>query len=352
MEPLIYALPHQPQTSGSREFIKSSNLTVHFDDYPSPKLIKYGFNNIGNQLNMVTLTSVPSYKAGLEFDFDQIGENSFVESAQKNFSIKKFDQTFAEFWEILTLFNLLDHDQTIYSPQYTSTVQDIVDTYQKITKNKFNIKVSGKTDSKTSFNLVIYKYSNVDIDENAAVQFIINVLPNLLTVQSEGSNMILQFFNMQTQITAEIIYLLSNLYTDAYLIKPSIVSDLFDTKYIVLTNLKNKFDLIIPKHPDNVYLSSLGLSNMADIFDTTIQCMNSDVVPKKFKRYNLIKSYLDTKVYEGATYQEMIESQRSNAKKWLETFSNLDNLNNLLDSSLKKTGTKCDNRNQLNSMFT
>jgi hypothetical protein len=344
MEPLVYALPEYNQT------IKSSDLNIIFDNHPSPKLIKYGFNNIANQLDMVALTSIPSYKAGLEFDFDRTEDNSFVAQAEKNFSVKEFDQTFGEFWEILLMFKLLNQDQIIYSPQNYRTVQSIVNSYQKITTNNFNIKIEN-TSKKTNAKLVIHKYSDIDLDENASVQFIIDILPDLLSVQSEGSNMILQLFNMQTQITSEIIYLLSNLYAEAYLFKPIIVSDLYDTKYIILINLKAKFNLVIPKHSENVYLSSLGFQNLPNNFETMIQCMNSDVMAKKFQRYAIIKSYLDTKVYEGATYQEMITQQKSNAKKWLEIFSNVSNLESILDDSLKRTSIKCNTHSQLISMF-
>ena len=343
MEPIIYALPKTEQ------LIEPSELNIYFDNHPNPKLIKYGFNNIGNQLDLIALTSIPSYKAGLEFDFEQDGKDSLSGQANALFKTKKFDQTFGEFWEIFTLFGLLDTNQTIYSPKNSDTIKGVVDAYQKITNSKQNINISNN--SKSNAGLVVYKYSDIDIDENAATQFILDALPNLLSVQDLGSNMILQLFNLQTQITAEIIYLLNTLYVEAYVIKPSIVSDLFNTKYLVLINLKNKFKLVIPSHPNNVYLSSLGLKNLPNNFETVIQCVNSDVMPKKYKRYNLIKSYLDTKVYEGATYQEMIQAQIINAKKWLSTFDNISNLKTILDSALEKTNSRCNTHAQLINMF-
>ena len=348
MEPIIYALPKSDQD------INPSELNIYFDTYPSPKLIKYGFNNIGDQLNMVALTSVPYYKAGLEFDFNRQDNNSISVKATKFFNNKNFDQTFAEFWEIFTLFNLLEQGQTIFSPRNSATIKNVTDSYQKLSKNKANNNIFYDiltTAQKTKASLVVHKYSDIDIDENAAVQFIINDLQNLLNSQKNGSNMVLQFFNLQTQISAEIIFLLSMLYVDAYLIKPTIVSDLFDTKYLVLMNLKHTFNLVIPKHPNDVYIASLGLKQIPNQYDTVIQCMNSDIMPKKYKRYNLIKSYLDTKVYEGATYQEFIKSQNENTQKWLETFGDLSKSKSLIDESLKKTEARCDNHSKLIAML-
>ncbi|XWV24994.1 FtsJ-like methyl transferase [Tupanvirus deep ocean] len=344
MEPIIYALPKSDRN------IEPSEINIYFDNHPSPKLIKYGFNNIGGQLDMVALTSVPYYKAGLEFDFDRKDEKSISTKAMIFFKTKSFDQTFGEFWEIVTLFGLLRSDQTIFSLRNNATITDVVDTYQKLSNNKYNIKISGgnfNAAQNIKADLVFHKYSDVDIDENAAVQFIINDLSNLLSVQKEGSNMVLQVFSLQTQITAEIIYLLSLLYTDAYIMKPTIVSDLYDTKYIVLMGLQKPFKLTIPQHGENLFISSLGIKNIPNNFDTVIQCMNAEVIPKKYKRYISIKSYLYTKVYEGATFQTMITAQNNNATKWLETFTDLSKADKMLDFYLKKSTQKCNTHAQL-----
>ena len=350
MEPIIYALPKSeynidPSVSETVNEDLAA-LNIFFDTHANPKLIKYGFNNIANQLNMLALTSTPYYKAGLEFDFDRKDSNSITTKANLYFKNKNFDQTFGEFWEILTLFNLLENTQTIYSMRNSATVKEVTDTYQKILGNKINYNILTGV-AKTPVNLVIHKYSDIDIDENAAVEFIINDLPNLLKLQKIGSNMILQFFSLQTQITAEIIYMLSMLYTEAYLIKPIIVSDLSDIKYLVLVGLRQTFNLVIPKHSNDLFISSLGLKQMSSKYDTIIQCMNSDILPKKYKRYNIIKSYLDTKVYEGATYNDFIKAQDDNAQKWLETFGNLDNSKQITDDSIKKTDARCNTYGKL-----
>jgi hypothetical protein len=348
MEPIIYALPK------SDEIIEPSNLNIYFDIHPSPKLIKFGFNNIDDQLNILALTTTPYYKAGLEFDFDRQDENSIGTKASAFFKSKNFGQTFGEFWEIFTLFGILATDQTIFSLRNSEIIKDVVDSYQKISnhKEKYNI-LGGNFNAarKTKANLVVHKYSDIDIDENAAVQFIINDLPDLLDIQQQGSNMVLQFFNLQTNITAELIYLLSMLYKESYLIKPTIVSDLYDTKYIVLLNLKQPFHLDIPSHPSDVYIASLGIKHIPNNYDVIIQCMNSDIMPKKYKRYTIIKSYLDTKVYEGATYQDFIKSQNDHTKKWLETFGDLDKVKSVADNSIKKTGNRCNTHAQLINML-
>lgn len=346
MEPIIYTLPKIDKS------IEISELNIYFDDQASPKLMKFGFNNINEQLDLIKLTSIPYYKTGLDFDFDREDENGIYFKASAQLKTDEFDLEFAEFWEILNIFGLLNNNQNIYTT-HPKTIKNIISVYQNYTNSKiiYNVieketKKSAKT-TKTTANLTINKYSNIDIDENAAIQFIINDLPDLFNIQNENSNMILQLFNMQTKTTAEIINYLTSLYNEAYLMKPTVTSDLSDNKYLILLGLKKTQNFTIPLHPENIYLASLGIKQISNDLVTIIQCMNSDIIPKKYKKYNKIKKYLDTKVYEGATYQEMLNTQNENAKKWLETFLNFDKMKSLLDQTIQKSKDKCSTYAQL-----
>ena len=180
MEPIIYILPKIDQKN------KPVESDFHFDKYPSPKLMKYGFNNIDDQIDLIHLTSVPQYKAGLEIDFDRIDgvDKKYLTKFPKN-----IDTTFAEFWEILNLFSLLTTEKTIYT-SHADTTKEILNTFQNITgKSIKHSIISGK---KTKATLIINKISDIEIDENAATELIINILSELLEIQNTGSNMILQ----------------------------------------------------------------------------------------------------------------------------------------------------------------
>jgi hypothetical protein len=341
METIIYTLPK------TEKIIESTEINIFFDNQPSPKLMKYGFNNINEQLDMVALTAVTYYRVGLSFDFGSKDENSIVAKASTTLGTKNFDQHFAEFWEILNIFGLLNENQNIYTT-HIDTIKNITDTYDKLTNTKHKFLISGgKIGKSTQASLVINKYSDIDIDENAAIQLIINQLTDLLNIQEKGANMIIQLFSLQTQTSAEIIYYLTTLYREAYLMKPSATSDLSDSKYLILLGLKTIPVLLIPEHPDNVYLISLGLGSLPDNFVSVIQCMNADIIPKKYKAYGQIKSFLDTKVYEGATYQEMLKVQHENAVNWLEKFTYPSKMKTILDEAVKKSTTKCDIHTQL-----
>lgn len=346
MEPIIYKLlpciTNENAACMTNIKINLNDDDIYFDTNPSPKLIKYGFNNMIDQLDLMAITSISYYRAGLNFDFARTGKDSIATKFSKIFGTKNVDQSFAEFWEIISLFNLFNTNVDIQT-SHPDTITDIINAYTLISKSKNKINLINK---KGKASLIIHKFSDVDIDENAAIQFIINDLPNLLSNQTVSANMVLQIFGTLTQTMAELIYYLSSLYEESYLIKPSVISEIFDSKYLVLLRLKNQTKFQLPKHSSDVYLASIGI-NIPDDVVTTIQCMNAETMPSKYKKYYEIKSYLDSKVYEGATYQEMLERHDEYGEKWIETYTDLTKPIEILANILKKTDAKCMRRSSL-----
>lgn len=347
MEPIIYNFPRIDKI---REISESD---IYFDQNSSPKLIKYGFNSIDQQLDMTALTSNKYYKTGLEFDFDREDDNSFrTKVAIKLDTDIDIDITFAEFWEILNVFFF----NTISTGHIYTSHPDTINNINSIKGNPDKYKVSSMDKNKVKNNdvdLVIYKYSDIDLDENAYVSLIIDALPKLLQIQKKSASMVLQLFNIQTQISVEIIYYLCSIYTESYLIKPTVDTELSDNKYLVLMGLKENgtfFNFKIKSAPD-IYLILIGIKNIPENFIMIIQCMISFLVPKKFRRYYLIKSYLDSKVYEGMTYQDLINTQNKNTDTWIDTYLNLDNVKMLLDKAIKMTDIKCPDYKQLIELF-
>lgn len=338
MEPIIYALPK------INDKIELNKSNFYFDENPSPKLIKYGFNNITDSLDLASIIAVPQHRAGLKFDFERRDANSITTRASTELGLKKFNQNFAEIWEILSLFGLLDKSQTI-ATNHPDILQNITKLYEQITSTKTNSTVADLK-SKTA-SLVVYKYSDIDIDENAAIDIIISHLPNLLPMQNPGASMVIQLFSLQTQTSAEIIYYLSSLYDAAYLVKPTISSDLSDSKYLVLIGLKEKSSIDIPSHAENIYLASMGIDSLQNDFVTKIQCMNAKVIPAKYSKYIQIKNFLDTKVYEGSAYQEMMEIQNNNTNKWIRMFTDKNSARAITDAAIQLTDKHCANYNKL-----
>lgn len=337
MEPIIYYLP-KPE-----KIFELKDNDFYFDDQPGPKLIKYGFNKTIEKLNFLDLTSDPHYRVGLNFDFERTDNESISKKSQKIFGTK-IDENFGIFWEILNLFGMINQDQNIFT-NIPETIEKIISSHQKISgsKNKIGIKSKDGTSSKNKYNLIIQKYSDVDLDENAIVQLLLNNLPDLISKQTIGSSMILQIFSCQTKIMVQIIYYLSSFYEETYLMKPLTSSNLSDEKYLILLGLRQDTKIKFAKNSPNTYLISINIDQIDPKFEMLIQCMNSVILPQKFIYYYNIKNYLDSKIYEGAAYQEMIANQNDNTIKWLEIFSNVTQMETILDIALKKTADICHN---------
>lgn len=363
MEPIIYSLPKIDNSPNGPNGPNNFDLKYSFGPNPSPKLMKYGFNNLNLKFDLVELTANAHYKNGLNFNFDRTDSSSFVKQANEIFQAKNFDEifdeTFAELWEILNIFGFIKSSQSILTSK-SDTVENIVQIYSKITNTKNNHKInsinsdnqskpnkSAKT-STSNATLIIDKYSDTDVDENAYVSYLAKNISMLIDSQTSGSNMILQIFNIQTQIMVEMIYFISTFYAQSYLIKPQVSSDLSDSKYLVLVDFlpgtQPKLDF---KHvPENLYLGSIGIQ-VPESLVNVIQCLNSHIIPTKYAKYQTIKTYLDSKIFEGATYQDLIQQQDKNISSWITNYTNLGNLPDFMTEILKKYSDKCVKYDQL-----
>lgn len=327
MDIIIYRLPT------SNQILEVRKEDIQFDDHPSPKLLKYGFNVLGDRLDWVALTSDPHYKAGLRFDFSRSDPESIVSLATATLRPHQFDQTFAEFWEIICLFDLLKNQQ-ILSTNQPEIMEDII-AIQKKTKD---IRISTKI--KDRLHLIIQKYSDVDLDEDTLVTFITKDLSSLFERQVVGANMVLQISSIQTQIMAELVYYLSTLYVSAYIVRPMVIPEISNSKYLVLVGLRQESPwTIFPR--ENAYLSSIISSDLPTEFNSVIQCMNSYLIPLKFTTYSRIQSYLKEKIYEGATYQEFTKIQNEMARRWIDIYSEPSKAKALLDNIIERTEKTC-----------
>ena len=341
MEPIIYKFPkhvNKPLAISESDFI--------FDTEPSPKLIKYGFNQTVEKLDIAMITSNKYYPTGLNFDFDRTDPLSISFKCKKIFGLGKNinPKSFCICWEILRLFGILGTTKLSVLTNDPS-LSEIEDAYQKLFKSKPKI-----APVKTNANLVFQTYSQIDLDENAWVHLLLADLPNLLSGQSKSSTMIIQMFGTYTQITVELIYYLSTFYQEAYLMKPQVVSNLSDEKYLILQEFIFEPKLKFPKQNPHTYLSHLNIGPIPDPFINVIQCMNSNLIPSKFTTYHQIKTYLDSNVFEGIVYDEMIHKQNLHTDTWIDLFKQK-KLEDILESSIKKTDGDCDHVAEWNNLF-
>jgi hypothetical protein len=338
--------------------IKIDSSSIMYDEYPSPKLIKYGFNQEIAKLDLMKITNNPYYKTGLALDTDRTDDNSIVAKLTKLFGDKiSINKSFCSMWELVNIFDLVSKCGVIYT-NIPDTIKDIITVHKKIIDINGTSKcVVSNSNNNHDSDLVIYEYSSADVDENAIIDFLANDLKKLIDKQHTGSNMILQLFDCQTEITIEFIQYLSSLYEETYIFKPFVSSSLSEEKYLILINMKPDISpLDIPTKTSvksGAYITKIIPNGIAANLTMIIQCINSILLPNKFTSYYTIKSYLDGKVYEGATYQTFISAQNNNIDLWIEIFGKPDKnaMEKILETALSHTNQVCNHEGELVNLY-
>lgn len=260
-----------------------------------PELFKYGFSTEDPSTDYIAITSTPQYVDKLPFH-----PGSFVEDVEDKLKVSGVDRKFLELYEIMAIFDL---------GSVESNDKQIV---------KLNNLFSNKTPT------YIYHYSKVDVPETVVLPELISNLSKVFASVKENSNVVIQIMETRTGPTAEFLYYLSTLCESLYIYKPSVISDLYDMKYVIMKEIKKGYKLDKAER----YIASLGLT-IPNRVDDVIQCMNVSLTKKKIDMYDSIKEYLKNQIYDGVLKDRLIDFQNLNAKKWVDTF--IDPKKDLLD---------------------
>lgn len=303
---------------------------IKYENNISPRLLKYGFNNIIGNLHRIKITQNDNYKVGLNFDFDNVLTKKILTN-NKIFDSSFLNYTFAEFWEILTLFGLLKKE-TSFATSHKKDLKNVIETYKNLSQCKNKLSIVPKNPD-----IYINRYCDDYLDENSVVYVILKDLVQLEKLEKNGS-LILQIFDVNTIIMLQLIYYLSSHFEHSYIIRPTITSNISNSKYIVLTNLKKSmtFNFDINKNVSSLFTNTLDTE-----FENVIKCVNFDILAKIVKTYSVISKYIEQKVYIGARYNELIEVQNNFIQSWFDTFSNLEKIQTSFDDSINNFYHKC-----------
>jgi len=192
MELNIYRLYTSHADSPKLDNPEVSVKNITLSNESSPKLIKYGFNKTTDNFDIIGLMQDNHYKIGLNFDFDRTDAESITAIGKKTFNITGLDHNFCIFWEILNLFGMLSLDQTILT-NIKNTMTNVTSIYKKMTNGKTNTKIYEIIPPKERASLVVNKYSDVDIEEDAVVHLIINDFTNIQLSNSDNDR--INFFS-------------------------------------------------------------------------------------------------------------------------------------------------------------
>lgn len=303
MNPIIFRI------SPTNTQLKIIPSEIKYSDKLNSQLIKYGFNQSENNMDIAGLMENKYYRNGLNLD-------TFIMPLIN-----------AQITEITKLFDLVKPKINVY-------IDDV-----KLVKSLFD---NADNKSKKDYQLVIKIYSTSnpsEINEQSYLQILANDLKSLLDMQKEGSSMIIQMGDIKTLPMAQIVYYLSTLYTESYLIKPVTSNELSSERYLVLLNLKTK--TVFPTIKTDSYINSFINEPIPNNVNTAIQCFNSRVMALKLFSYERIKKYLDEKVYEGSLYQDMMKKREIRTTDWKDKYMSSKNLSSYLDELINDADAQC-----------
>ena len=177
-----------------------------------------------------------------------------------------------------------------------------------------------------------------------AVQVLLQELPSLMVKLRKGGNLVLQIFGIKTQIMLDLTWLLSCYFEEAYFVKPSAVSSIYNESYLVFQGLISSNQLSFEK-VDLMYPSRLTVANLPLVlhenFQANVKCLSRKMVELQYHQFSVSWSYVRNKIYEGNTRDPYIQSQEDQAKIWLATYSKPDPDRRLLSDLTENSVTLC-----------
>lgn len=299
-------------------------------------------SNLDNQSNFYNIINPFEHIIQNSEDLLQI-TNKFY---KKNLEIKSHD--FYIIYEILYIFS---KSITMTNVLLLDKYEDIIKSISVNYKSKIDI-YKNKTTNET-YNLIIgFDDLNSNIDdiheEQNSYRLLINEIHKIVKFQKNGGCTIIKFFESYTIPTAKLIYLLSSLYENVYIIKPFFSRHTRSDKYLVCINYikQNNIEKIMEK-----CISEYSKDYLFDIFPyitlkkefvQNLLFINLNLSNKQFITLNKIIKYIKGNNYFGELYHKYKKNQIDNTVLWNNMFFNKKLTEDIISTFLK------DNMNELN----
>lgn len=276
---------------------------IESSDVPQLKKINYGMN-----------IYVDNFKVDFDYNKNLLDYNF---NNWDDFNIP-ISQSLLELWEIFCILDLKT-EKTINSN--LEFIDEFVTEFNK--KNKTSLKKS-----KSESDIYFHKFSELNnIDENIWVNFTVKLISNNIPVKNNGI-LILQVFDTKTDSSVSLINYLTSLSKESFIIKPSVISHFYDSKFLILKGLKTDIKIKIPKINDDNFIILETI--ITDDLKQIIQKINSDSNYNKFNESIKIFNIIDDDKSGCLKEIDIINKQHENKNKWIKFFQEKDLLNKLI----------------------
>ena len=311
MDPLVYPLPHVADP-----ITKWQPVTC---ERPPRPLLKYGYTT-QSSIDYVTITTGEYYTASLDVYLD----TESIQRIKEATGMDKVTTASVELWEIGSLSDLWKNVKRVLAPGARSVMTDIA----RANGHKWSI-----SDEDGNADLAVYRYTNDPIEETTCLQAITEVLPGLFNGLAKGGKLVIQLARLSTTAMAELITFLASHFQESYLIRPAILSAIYDGCYFVGKDYRGSASKI---QGIDGCLHSLGIEVPEEI-DRTMACLAGRLVPARYRQYYRTKSYLDGGLY-NTDRADMYKKQREgHLSRWIERLSEP----GALDTLVQKAAVDC-----------
>ena len=168
--------------------------------------------------------------------------------------------------------------------------------------------------------------------EQLHYSLILNEIGAAIRLQKYNGHFILKMFDIFTETSIHLLYLLNLCYKNVYIYKPKTSRPTNSEKYIICKNFKlddkkrNEIleSLLLPKLKKNLYMSFRLFDNIPDDFVENIKMINTILVSKQceFLKYAIeLCNDQDFSVEYELNINDLIEKRKDIFNKWAETYN-------------------------------
>ena len=278
------------------------------DLYPKPlNTVGYNYFQVQTNDSIFKLLLAPE-NAGKTFYYimedltSDINYENNIDTISKKYFGESVNTEFLQLWEMVLKFDLI-------SSKISTNNSVLSNVFTKLKKfTKLEVKDTVKKTHLCMLNQIEFDTTELEISKK-----ITKFLDELDTLE-KGGCLIIKVKELIHAPSAHLLFLLSNLFENAYIYRPELSFVSRGERYIVCKNylnLKLKYDL------SKDYLS-LNM-NLPTEFIFTINVINRTLMQEEYIVRNKMRNFINSQNYFGDEYHSQLAIQQNNTDKWIAT---------------------------------